>query len=201
MLTSEIEKLSNRAGTYASIGITEKGEPIRTIGVPWETTAHAFNMRLPDVYIAPEDLKDEEIMKKISSCKVIGCYIWQPLADYGFLASFPDLQDINIKNGDSLRNLDFLSELHECRMLYLQNAKLSDLNVLVNVKKYSKAMFGCLGCVGLDNCSVGDLSVFETENVQFSEFLIWMPEGSNQRNRWDVISARIKRYYEFHKED
>ena len=197
MIVSEMEKLINRASEYLSIGITENGEPRRTIGVPWEATAHAFNMRTPDVYISPEDLNNDEIMRRIASYKVIGCYIWAPLTDYSFLSKFSDLQDINIKNGAAIRSLDFLSELYECRMLYLQNAKLDNLNVLVNVKKTSKTMFGCLRCIGLDNCSVEDLSIFETEDVRFSEFLIWLPEGSNQRKRWAVISAGTRRYYEF----
>lgn len=168
-----------------------------TVGVPWEATVHAFNMRTPDVYISPEDLQDEEIMGIHESHKVIGCYIWAPLEDYRFLARFKDLQDINIKNGDAIRDLGFLSELYECRMLYLQNARLKNLDVIVAVKKNSKTMFGSLKCIGLDNCEVEDLSVFGTEKAYFSEFLIWKPEGSNERDRWGVISAGTRRYYEF----
>jgi len=197
MITSEMEKLNGRTSEYLSVGITEHGEPKRAISVPWEGTAHAFNMRTPNVYIAPEDLNNDEIMRKILSYKVIGCYIWVPLTDYGFLAKFSDLQDIYIKNGNAICNLDFLSNLYECRMLYLQNANLANLNVLVKVKKTSKTMFGCIRCVGLDNCSVEDLSIFNTEDVHFSEFLIWLPEGSNQRKRWDVVSAGTRKYYEF----
>ena len=100
-------------------------------------------------------------------------------------------------NGDSLRDIDFLSGLHECRMLYLQNAKLKDLNVIVDVKNKSSAMFGCLWCIGLDNCTVEDISVFEREKVRFSEFLVWKPEGSNEKERWNIISARTRKYYEF----
>ena len=108
-----------------------------------------------------------------------------------------DLQDINIKNGDAICNLGFLSELYDCRMLYMQNAKLKNLNMIVEVKKNSTAMFGCLRCIGLDNCNIEDLSVFETEKVHFSEFLIWKPEGTNERDRWNRVSAGTKRYYEY----
>lgn len=116
---------------------------------------------------------------------------------YSFLTHFKDLEDISIKNGDSIRELEFLSGLSECRMLYLQNATLKNLNVLIDAKKNSKAMFGCLRCIGLDNCDVEDLSAFETEKVHFSEFIIWMPEGCNERNKWNIVSAATKRYYEY----
>ena len=197
MIESERNKLENRESEYLSIGITQGGVPRTTIGIPWEATVHAFNMRTPNVYLSPEDIQDEEIMGQLESYKVIGCYIWVPLSDYSFLARLKDLQDINIKNGDAISNLSFLAELYECRMLYLQSAKLKNLDVIVEVKKNSTAMFGCLRCIGLDNCVVEDLSVFETEKVHFSEFLIWMPEGSNERSRWNVVSAGTRRYYEF----
>ena len=197
MIASEREKLRNKDSEYLSIGITPGGVPRGVIGVPWEATAHAYNMRTPNVYLSSEDLQDEKIMQMIESYKLIGCYIWAPLSDYSFLARFKNLQDINIKNGDAITDLNFLSELYECRMLYLQNASLKNLDVIVEVKKNSTAMFGCLRCIGLDNCVVENLSVFETEKVHFSEFLVWMPEGSNERSRWSVVSAGTCRYYEF----
>lgn len=197
MFESEREKLLNRTSEYLSIGITEGGVPRNTIGVPWEATAHAFNMRTPKVYISPEDLHNEEIMSLVASYKVTGCYIWAPLDDYSFLARFKDIEDINIKNGNAIHDLSFLAELYECRMLFLQNAKLKNLDVILEVKKQSKSVFCCLRCIGLDNCEVEDLSAFENEKLHFSEFLIWKTEGSNERDRWNVVSAGKRRYYEF----
>ncbi len=197
MIDSQWKKLNSYTSEYLSIGITIGGEPQNSIWVPWESTAHAYNMRTPNVYLAPDDLTDNKIMNLLETYKVIGCYIWAPLEDYSFLAHFKDLEDISIKNGDSIRELEFLSGLSECRMLYLQNATLKNLNFLIDAKKNSKAMFGCLRCIGLDNCDVKDLSVFETEKVHFSEFIIWMPEGSNERNKWNIVSAATKRYYEY----
>lgn len=197
MIASQQDRLNHYTSEYLSIGITIGGEPRTAVGVPWEATAHAFNMRIPEVYIAPEDLQDEAIMGWLESYTIIGCYIWAPLNDYRFLVRFKDLEDINIKNGDALRNLDFLSGHCKCRMLYLQKAKLKNLNIIVDVKNNSKTIFGCLRCVGLDDCEVEDLSVFETGNVHFSEFLIWKTETSNERDRWNVISANTRRYFEF----
>ena len=197
MIASEREKLLKRESEYLSIGITENGVPYMSIGIPWVATAHAYNMRTPNVYISPDDLQDEEVMSLIGRFKVIGCYIWTSLTDYGFLSRFKELQDINIKNGDAVRDLEFLSELHECRMLYLRNAKLKDLDVIVKVKKNSKTSFGAFRCICLNNCEVEDLSIFETEKVHFSEFLVWKPKGSNERERWNVVSAGTRRYVEF----
>lgn len=197
MLESQKERLQNKNNRYLSIGITLGGKPRTSIGIPWESTAHAYNMRTPDVYLSPEDLQDEHILECLKAYTVVGCYIWAPLEDYSFLSSFKELQDINIKNGDSIRDLDFLSGLSECDMLFLQNAKLKNLNRIVDMKKSGKKLFGGLRCVGLDNCEIEDLSIFETEQVQFSEFLVWKPQGSNERDRWNVISASKRKYYEF----
>ena len=197
MIASQKELLQNKTGEYLSIGITEGGKPRTSIGVPWESTAHAFNMRTPNVYLAPEDLLDEQIMALVCSHKVIGCYIWVALENYDFLTRFRDLQDLNIKNGDAIRNLDFLEALGDCGMLYLQNAKLPNLNTIVEMKKQSKSSFRVLRCVGLDNCTVEDLSAFETTDIHFSEFLIWNPQSRNERDRWEAVSASTKRYYDF----
>lgn len=197
MLESQLAKLQSRAGSYLSIGITNGGIPYNAIGIPWEGTAHAYNMCLPDVYLAPEDLPDGDVFPLLQSCKVIGCYIWAPLENYDFLARFPLLQDLSIKNGDNIRDLDFLTELSECRMLYLQNARLKDLNVILALKQAAKHPLDCLRCVCLDNCRVEDLSAFDSTQVSFSEFLVRCPKGANEKRRWQCVRAYTRRYYEF----
>jgi len=199
MIETERKKLYGKDEKYLSIGITKGGIPRTSVWVPWEDTVHAFNMRTPSVYISPEDLNDKEIMGKISTYKVIGCYIWESLQDYSFLTCFKDLQDISINNGETLQNLDFLSELYECSMLYLRSAKLKDLDIIADVKKKSKNVFGALRCIGLDDCEIEDVSVFEKEKMHFSEFLVWKPEGSNESSKWSAVSASKFRYYEFRK--
>ena len=196
MLSTQKEKLQQKLGGYISIGITAGGVPCGVIGVPWESTAHAFNMRTPDVYIAPEDLQDGDIMAQLDTCKVIGCYIWEPLTDYGFLTRFRHIEDLNIYNGEAIRDLDFLEGLPQCRMLYLGNAVLQDLNTLVCVKKNNPCGFWALRCIALCNCYVADLSVFEREEVSFSEFLVWNPKDRDERQRWQVVDALTRRYYE-----
>lgn len=199
MLEAQLTKLQSCTGAYLSIGITNDGIPHNAIGIPWEGTAHAYNMRLPDVYLAPEDLLSSDIVALILNCKVIGCYIWAPLENYDFLAQFPLLQDLSIKNGDSLRDLDFLKALSQCRMLYLQNAKLKDLDVLLALKQVAQHPLDCLRCVCLDNCRVEDLSAFTSTQVSFSEFLVWCPKGTNEKRRWQCVRAHTRRYYEFEK--
>ena len=82
MVTSEREKLRNKDSEYLSIGITLGGVPRMSVGIPWVATAHAYNMRTPDIYLSPEDLHDEELMRGLEAYKVIGCYVWAPLDDY-----------------------------------------------------------------------------------------------------------------------
>ncbi|MBQ2920862.1 MAG: hypothetical protein IJE58_06740, partial [Oscillospiraceae bacterium] len=59
MLGSQRQKLTEHTGKYLSIGITEDGAPRRSVWVPWHSTGNAFNMRTPQIYLAPADLTDE----------------------------------------------------------------------------------------------------------------------------------------------
>ena len=198
MLDTERQKLLEHSGEYLSIGITDNGKPVSIISVPWEKTAHAFNMKMPRVYITPEDLNDTQILEEIARHTVIGCYIFTPLKDYSFLSRFNEIHDLSIKRGDNARDLDFLEELSECRMLYIENANLKNLDTLVKVKKESASPFSCLSCVGLYNCTVEDLSIFERESVHFSEFLVWNynENTSDSKDRYKHVSANTKKYFD-----
>lgn len=197
MIESEREKLFNRDSAYLSIGITEGGINRSMIGVPWKMTAHAYTMRTPDVYISAEDLNDEAVMEKILEYKVVGCYIFTPLRDYGFLNRFKEIEDISIRCAENLKNLDFLKGLARCSMLFLQNAKLQNLDMLFDIKEYSQSILGGFTCVGLYNCEIEDLSRFEREEYRFSEFLIWNPKSRNERERFKVVWARKFVYHEY----
>ena len=72
--------------------------------MPWEKTAHAFNMKIPDIYITLEDLSDKELVDKIKSFHVVGCYVFAPLDDYMFIAGLKEVRDIYIANGAGLEN-------------------------------------------------------------------------------------------------
>lgn len=195
MLDEEKEKLFERKSEYLSIGITKSGSRVGVIPIPWEITAHAYNMRTPDVYISPEDLNDRAIWEKINSFKVLGLYIWESLETYDFIADLIDLQDIYIMNAKHLQGLDFLEKTKECRMLFLQDVELDTLEKLVLANNQKDNLFGRLNCVALYNCDVKDISVFETEEHYFSEFLVWLPHGSNKK-RWGIIKAGKRRVYE-----
>lgn len=196
MLLTEQEKFQAKLGGYVSIGITNGGVPRGTISVPWVSTTQAFNMRTPDVYIAPEDLQNGALMALLDSCKVIGCYIWTPLEEYSFLTHFQELQDLTIYNAENIQNLDFVKELPQLRMLFLKKARLQDLNALVALKKERRSVFSTLRCVGLYECQVADLSAFAGEGISFSEFLIWNPKDRDERQRWQTVKALTHRYYE-----
>ena len=195
MCEDERQKLINGKNKYISIGITEGGVPNTVIRIPWESTGQAYNMCTPSVYIAPEDLKDEEIMNKIMSYKVLGCYIFVPLADYNFLSDLSDLQDLFIANGDNIRELNFMENLTKCRMLFLQNTKLKNLDVLLQLNTRSEALFDRLQCVALLNCEVDDLDCFEKERHFFCEFLVWESGENKSKKRWNVVNAYTRKYY------
>ena len=193
MQYNERDKLFKLTSEYLSIGITSDGKRKVTVAIPWETTAHAYNMCIPDVYISPDDLSDKEIMCKIRTFKVIGCYVWESLLDYAFITDFAELQDLYIICGDGIRNLDFLTPLHKCRMLFLGNAHLNNIDKLIELNAKKDSIFDGLKCVGLYNCTVQDISAFEKKEHYFMEFLVWEPK-SNGQNRWNKVKAARKRH-------
>lgn len=194
MLNTERAKLTELS--YISLGISEGGIPHGTTPIPWESTAHAFNMKLPNVYVSPEDIEDGALMEEIFKKEVIGCYIYTPLADYSFLEKLSHIRDLNIYKASSLKNIDFLRALTECSMLTLEGARLENLNAIIDVKKHHRSIFGIYNCVALIDCTVSDLSSFVGSGVSFSEFLVFMPKGAGERERWSVISASKRIYRE-----
>lgn len=193
MLQEEKNKLFQKERQYINIGITEDGTAKKAIPIPWEVTAYSYNMCIPNVYLAPDDLEDAEIMEKLISLKVLGCYIWTPLKDYSFISNFEDLRDLSIMQGGNIMDLDFLNPLKECRMLLLENVKVDNLDILLDLN--SGDLFTGLNCVALVNCEVADLSGFDREHF-FMEFLIWDStcNGDSQK-RWNNVRAAMKRYY------
>ena len=196
MIETEKNKLRDEQKRYISIGITEDGIPRGLVGIPWEKTAHAFNMKIPDVYISPEDLENREIMEMIGRRTVVGFYSWVPLKDYDFLTRFPDIRDISIRYGENIKDLEFLRNATECGMLFLENAHLDNIDVILEMKKAHPSIFGCFKCVGLYNCRVDDLSRFNEEKPHFSEFLIWNDGEKYEYERWSAVSANTFRYYD-----
>lgn len=201
MTDEQRQKLENHAGKYLNIGITEDGDGYDIIGVPWEKTCNAFNMHIPNLYISKEDIHDEELMAKLLEFEVLGCYIWTPLDNYSFLSRFTFLRDISIMHAEKLTNLEFLRELYDCKMLYIEDAKLKDLEIILHLNKHGRGILDRLTCVGLLNCEVEDVSCFEGERSDFSEFLIWEYEGKNERSKWKNVRANTFRYYEIKRPD
>ena len=191
MIESEREKLLGRTSEYLSIGITDGGKAPATTHIPWEKTVHAHNMKTPDVYLAPEDLEDDDVLKTLHGYRVIGCYIYTPLKNYDFISLFTELRDLNIYRGEGIRDLNFLLPLRECDMLYLEGARLDNLNPIAEVKRSVKGIFGGFRCLALCDCEIRDIT--SLYGVSFSELIIW---SKNEKERWSKIPAATHRYYE-----
>ena len=196
MLHTEREKLFSGDGNFISLGITKDGKPMDAISVPWESTANAFSMRLPSVYITPDDLYDEDIMQKILSMQVVGCYVFTALFDYSFISNFKGLTDLNIYNGKRIENLDFLLPLENCRLFFLDGATLENIDPILDVKKGKGGIFQPFTCVGLHCCRVDDISRFSDEKHSFTEFIVWGNADKEEKKRWRTICTHTYRYYE-----
>ena len=196
MTENQRQRLKDHKSKFLNIGVTKNGEGYDIIGVPWEKTVNAFNMHTPDVYLSSDDLKNEELMNELLEYEVLGFYSWVPLDDYSFLSRFTFLRDISIMHAEGLSDLDFMRELYDCRMIYIEDAKLENIDVLIDLNKRSKGILTSLMCVGLLNCDVEDVSAFERERTDFSEFLVWEYEGKNEKEKWKHVGAITFRYYE-----
>lgn len=196
MTENQRQRLKDHKSKFLNIGVTKNGEGYDIIGVPWEKTVNAFNMHTPDVYLSSDDLKNEELMNELIEYEVLGFYSWVPLDDYSFLSRFTFLRDISIMHAEGLSSLDFMRELYDCRMLYIEDAKLENIDVLIDLNKRGKGILTSLMCVGLLNCDVEDVSAFEKERTDFSEFLVWEYEGKNEKEKWKHVGAITFRYYE-----
>lgn len=196
MTENQRQRLKDHKSKFLNIGVTKNGEGYDIIGVPWEKTVNAFNMHTPDVYLSSDDLKNEELMNELLEYEVLGFYSWVPLDDYSFLSRFTFLRDISIMHAEGLSDLDFMRELYDCRMIYIEDAKFKSIDVLIDLNKRSKGILTSLMCVGLLNCDVEDVSAFERERTDFSEFLVWEYEGKNEKEKWKHVGAITFRYYE-----
>ena len=196
MLEKERKALFERDKDYISIGISEGGVHYGIIPVMWEGTASAFNMRTPDIFIAPEDLLDGEIMERLESFTVYGLYIYAPLDDYGFISCFKSLQDLHIEGARKLNSLDFLAELVDLSMLFIEGASLDNVDLIWDIKTSGKGFMPYRN-IGLYDCDVARAPSSEYPPCRFTEFLVWSRAENAQRDRelWADVVALTKRYY------
>lgn len=194
MIESQRQLLESTTSNYLSLGITGDGEPRRSIAVPWERTANAFNMRTPDMWISPEDLSDPALWTALERFRVTGCYIFCPLEDYSFLTRLPLLQDIHICQGAGLKDLEFLRPMNDWFQLYIEDASLPTLTPLFPAGP-RKGFHSY--CVGLAGCTVGDISALEDREIYLSELVILVPKGTNERERWRTIRCGTYTYHEY----
>lgn len=193
MLDEERTELENWKSEYISIGISEDGDSrVGAIPVPWEMTAHAYNMKIPDVFIAPEDLKDNDLMDKIKSFHVVGCYVFTQLDDYCFIAEFSDMRDVYIIDGVNVKDLSFLSNLKDWRMLHLERARLKDLKPILQSSLLERMWAGF--CLSFAGCTVDDVSALY-EVKQISELIIIGEDDDAERAKWRKVPAHTHRYY------
>lgn len=194
MLASEREKLENWDDLYINIGVSETGEGYGMIPVLWENTSTAFNMKRPKVYISKDDLADEEIMSLLSKFHVFGCYIFCDIDDYSFLDNFKDIYDLTIYNGANLKDISFIKQMKECKLLTLANAHLENLDAIIDFQN----VYGLENprCVALYNCKIDDISSLIDSKRRFNELIIHNPKNRNERKRWEKIEASTFKYYE-----
>ena len=193
MIPSQKEKLIACNQTYLSIGISENGTPVNGISIPWVRDSSAFNMRIPDLFLCEDDLYNSEILSLLKSHKVIGFYAFCGLRSYSVLAQFTDLQDIHLRHAENLSDLSFIEKMHDWFMLFIQGAKLDNLDPLV----YPAPGKGITHsyCLGFYDCPIDDISSLVNSSLRPYELLIWDKWDEAEDNRWKQVRALNYRYF------
>ncbi len=189
MLQSEREILFNRELAYLSVGISEGGIRYGQYPIPWDSTANAYKMILPNVYISKEDINDKEIMCQLKKFKVEGCYIFCELENYDFLNDFVDMKDLNIYSAYNLRDFSFLENCTKCDLLFVSRAHLSNIDQIIGPHGLARPR-----CLALYDCIVDDINNLKSAQCSFGELIICNPKSRNERKRWSGI--RGLKYYD-----
>lgn len=194
-MTENLKKqFDEQTSNYISLGISEHGGPCRPLAVPWKSMANAFNMKTPSVNITVEELNDPELWEKLRSYVVVGCYIFAELQDYSFLTRLPNLWDVHIERGKNIRDLEFMRELKEWFMLYIEDAEIPTLEPLFpDGRKERLSSY----CIGLVDCKTDDISALIKPEVWLSELVIINKKGANDKERWESVRCLDYSYYEY----
>ena len=190
MLQSQREKLQNRTSDWMAIGVTQTGEPVRSIHVPWYYDTNAYNMKTPDIFLEPGDLLGGELMEELAALKVVGFYAFCPLPDYGVLTLFSMLWDLNLYHAQGITDLDFVTDLPELRMLFLEGATLPNLDLLFGQRRRE------FRCLGMYDCRVENLDSLRDYPGYLSEIIVANPKNRDERARWKDIQPKKVRYYD-----
>lgn len=191
-ILKELDQMERKS---LNIGINETGESIKSFSVPWINTWCAMNMKLPDIFFSPEEVGRKDVREKLREFDIFGCYIYVPLSDYSFLKDFTYLLDLHIEQGQNLKSLDFLKEKEKLIMLYLENAKLPDLNILIPFAAPGRAM-----CLDLKNCHIGEMEDLINDHIIFSELIVEETDSSEEeKRRWKRVRANTFRYFKLKK--
>jgi len=182
---SAVDRIIKYGKEYLSIGITEDGSGRKSFGIPWEATCQAYNMKLPDVYFSPEEIKDHLVIEELLKHKVVGCYIFTAIDDYSFLKNFRDIRDLTIYEGVNLKDISFMRDLEVCKMLTLHKAHLSDLeDIFASKRRIKKDLFSpYMTCLALDDCIIDDYGTMFDGGISFTELIIFQNENSKEEEK------------------
>lgn len=196
MLDTERARLFDPKREHVNLGITEGGKVYNVTPVVWDSTAAAYNMRPPEIFIAPEDLSDPEIMDRIKSLTVRGLYIYAALEDYSFIGEMREIWDLHIREGHNIRSLDFLSRLDDCLLLLLGNVTVDDMDVILEVKGANRGFSVPFRYLGLYDCNIRTPLDFTDPKCHFTELILWSRPENKERDAelWSEVKA-LKRFH------
>jgi hypothetical protein len=196
MIQKQFDQLMDPQLSYLSLGITADGVPVTSISVPWASTTNAYNMKIPNVYIAREDLENQKIMDRIRELSPIGVYTFVPLENYGFLEDFHDLQVVFIREGKALDNIEFLKNCPNRLQLLVEDATIPTLEPLFP-KDQKRILPLCLYFI---DCNIGNIEILKQDDIYLSELHVLQNNGTNEKDRWKHLRCGKFTYREYDRE-
>ena len=193
MATQEtMEKFEKIKGKNLCLGITSDGEACHAISVPWDRTVTAMNMKLPNIYLKPEDLQDPEVLNRIGEYHVYSCYSFTPMKDYSFLEDWPDLYDLSLVGTGEAMDLSFLRQLKKWAMLDISHMNLECLDDVFPKDR----VFEWGACFSVYKCQIKNIDAVCRENLRFNELIIYdSVQNPEEKKRWRKARANTYRYY------
>ena len=193
MTESQRKKFTEYDKPYICIGICNQGER-HAIEIPWRSHAGVMNMKTPSVYFEEADLHDPEIMARLNSLQILGCYIFHELKDYSFLANrgFHYLRDLYIRKGKNFESLVFTYGKNDLMMLLLEDMHLPSLEGIPEQFLFSKICHNPI-YLALVNCQIENIECLCSNEVLLSELVV---VGTNEEQRWKQVPAMQYSYYE-----
>lgn len=157
------------------------------LGVPWESTASAFNMRTPKETLNVKQYQTaeewQEALGDLDTIEAVWLVCDLEEKDYDFLSKLPNIRQLYIYTGEKLSNMNFVKDMVYLKHLFINHSNISDVTPLAELLKNQEQKRASaetekwvdrwnlqLENVAITDGKIADLSPFAGVSTYISEF-------------------------------